>query len=248
LGQSNERLIAMVTIPIFKRNESYTVNPSKIIALGLNYRDHIAESKSLNVQGFTEEVPREPILFPKTPNCVVGPEEMIVLPAFVHHYGFEEVRNDYEAELAFIIKERCKNIPDKEAMQYVMGFTCFNDVSQRNLQRLDKSGWFRAKSLDTFGPVGPRIVLTEDIGDPQNLAIECRLNGKTVQKSNTKYMIFAIPEILAFVSKNFTLMPGDIIATGTPGGVGPLKHGDLVEVEIERIGVLRNRVSDEARV
>lgn len=237
----------MLILPIFNRSEAYTVAPSKIIALGLNYRDHIAESKSLNVKGFTEEVPSEPILFPKTPNCLIGPEEPIILPKFIHRYGFDEVRNDYEAELAFIIKDRCKNVPVEQAMDCILGFTGFNDVSQRNIQRLDKSGWFRAKSLDTFGPIGPQVVLTEDIGDPQNLEIECRLNGKVVQKSNTKYMIFRIAEILSFVSKNFTLMPGDVISTGTPSGVGPIKHGDVVEVEIEKIGILRNPVIDEAR-
>ncbi|MCX8012535.1 MAG: fumarylacetoacetate hydrolase family protein, partial [Desulfobacterota bacterium] len=119
------------------------------------------------------------------------------------------------------------------------------DISQRNLQRTDKSGWFRAKSLDTFGPIGPQLVLTQDIGDPHNLIIECRLNNKVVQKSNTRNMIFSIEEILAFVSKNFTLFPGDIIITGTPDGVGPLKPGDVVEVEIEKIGILRNPVTEE---
>ncbi len=123
-----------------------------------------------------------------------------------------------------------------------------NDVSQRNIQKSDKSGWFRGKSLDTFGPIGPQVVLTEDIGNPQSLEIECRLNGETVQKSNTKYMIFSIAELVSFISKNFTLMPGDIISTGTPGGVGPIKHCDVVEIEIEKIGILRNPVVDEARV
>ena len=236
----------MVTLPIFKKNKSYPINPSKIIALGLNYRDHIAESKSVNVKGFTPEIPGEPILFPKTPNCLIGPGEPILLPKFIHEYAFNKVRNDYEAELAFIIKDRCKNIPVEEAMNHILGFTCLNDVSQRNIQRLDQSGWFRSKSLDTFGPIGPRIILTEDIGDPQNLKIQCRLNGKLMQDSNTELMIFSVAEILSFVSKNFTLMAGDIVSTGTPSGVGPLEHGDVVEIEIEKIGVLRNPVVDEA--
>jgi 2-keto-4-pentenoate hydratase/2-oxohepta-3-ene-1,7-dioic acid hydratase in catechol pathway len=130
-------------------------------------------------------------------------------------------------------------------MDHILGFTCFNDISQRNLQKGDKAGWYRGKSLDTFGPIGPVIVTPEDIGDPQNLDIECRLNGKVVQNSNTRHMIFKIPEILTFISRNFTLEAGDIIITGTPSGVGPLKDGDLLEVEIENIGILTNPVKAE---
>ncbi len=237
----------MITLPIANTDERYTVNPTKIIALGLNYRDHVAESRSVNVQGFTNEIPEEPILFTKTPNCLIGPEDPIVIPKFLERYGFEDPRNDYEAELAFFIKDRCKDIPAERAMEYIFGFSCFNDVSQRNLQRQDKSGWFRAKSLDTYGPIGPQVVLRADIHDAHNLTIECRLNGTVRQSSNTKHMIFSIPEIVAFVSHNITLMPGDIIATGTPSGVGPLRHGDVVEVEIEKIGVLRNPVIEESR-
>ena len=120
-----------------------------------------------------------------------------------------------------------------------------NDVSQRNIQNSDRSGWFRGKSLDTFGPVGPQIVLQKDMSNAQDLRIRCRLNGKTVQDANTGDMIFDIPAIIAFVSRNFTLMPGDISSTGTPSGVGPLKHGDLVEVEVEGIGILKNPVVEE---
>ena len=235
----------MLTLPIYKSNETYTVNPSKIIALGLNYRDHIAESVSVKVRGFTQEIPSEPVLFPKTPNVLIGPGEAIVIPRFLKDYGFETMRIDYEAELAFVIKDRCKNVPAGEALEHIYGFTCMNDVSQRNIQTSDKSGWFRGKSLDTFGPIGPRIVPVEEIGDPQDLKVQCRLNGKTVQDSNTRFMIFPIPEIVAFISKNFTLLPGDIILTGTPSGVGPIKQGDTVEVEIENIGVLSNPVLEE---
>jgi 2-keto-4-pentenoate hydratase/2-oxohepta-3-ene-1,7-dioic acid hydratase in catechol pathway len=237
----------MVTLPFRGSERTYTVCPSKIIALGLNYRDHIAESRSLKVRGFKAEIPSEPVLFPKTPNVLIGPEEPIVIPRFLEDYGFEEPRVDYEAELAFIIKDRCKDLSPGEALEHILGFTCLNDVSQRNLQTGDKSGWFRGKSLDTFGPVGPCIVTPEDIGDPQALAIRCRLNGETVQDSNTRHMIFTIPEIVAFVSRNFTLFPGDIITTGTPSGVGPIKHGDRVEIEIENIGVLSNPVIAERR-
>jgi len=221
------------------------LKPSKIICLGLNYLEHIKESKSVNVQNFTNEVPEEPVLFPKTPNVLIGPEQPILLPAFISSYDFSEPRTDYEGELSLIIRDRIKNIPEQEAMSHVLGFTCFNDVSQRNLQRSDKSGWFRGKSLDTFGPIGPVLVPPEELENVQELNIRTILNGTVVQESNTRQMIFNIPEIIAFISKNFTLEPGDIISTGTPGGVGPLKDGDRVAVEIEGIGTLQNPVQAE---
>jgi 2-keto-4-pentenoate hydratase/2-oxohepta-3-ene-1,7-dioic acid hydratase in catechol pathway len=233
-----------ITLPMSNGGD-YVVNPSKIVALGLNYLEHIKESQSVNVQNFTDEIPTEPVLFPKTPNVLIGPGEPIILPAFVEEYGFTNCRTDHEAELAIIIKDRVKNLSADTAMDHILGFTCFNDVSQRNLQKGDKAGWYRGKSLDTYGPIGPVIVTPEDIGDPQNLEIVCRLNGKVVQSSNTRHMIFKIPQILAFISKNFTLEPGDIIITGTPSGVGPLQDGDIVEVEIENIGTLTNPVKSE---
>jgi 2-keto-4-pentenoate hydratase/2-oxohepta-3-ene-1,7-dioic acid hydratase in catechol pathway len=230
-----------VTLPMAS-GEKVEIKPGKIICLGLNYLEHIKESESVNVQNFTDEIPDEPVLFPKTPNVIIGPDEPIVLPAFLHEYVFDDLRTDYEGELAIIIKDRIKNLPEDEAFDHILGFTCFNDVSQSNLQRSDKSGWFRGKSLDTFGPIGPVIVPPDEIGDAQNLGIKTRLNGKVVQQSNTKHMLFKIPQIISFISKNFTLEPGDIISTGTPSGVGPLKDGDVVEVEIERIGTLKNPV------
>ena len=233
-----------ITLPI-EGGGTYQVSPSKIVALGLNYLEHIKESQSVDVQNFTEVIPTEPVLFPKTPNVLIGPGETIILPAFVEDYEFPNCRSDHEAELAIIIKDRVKNVSAEAAMDHVLGFTCFNDVSQRNLQKGDKSGWYRGKSLDTFGPIGPVIVPPAKIGDPQNLEILCRVNGKVTQHSNTRHMIFKIPEIIAFVSKNFTLEPGDIIITGTPSGVGPLRHGDVVEVEIEGIGILKNPVKAE---
>jgi len=237
-----------LSLPVEGSGETYPIRPSKIIALGLNYHAHIAESHSIQVQGFTGEVPEEPILFAKTPNVLIGPGEAIVLPAFTERYHFDEPRIDYEAELALVVAERCKNVAAADAFRYIFGYTCFNDVSFRNIQTGDRSGWFRGKSLDTFGPIGPRIVPAGKIADPQNLAIQCRLNGRVVQDSNTAHMIFSVPEILAFVSMCFTLEPGDIIATGTPGGVGPLAAGDLVEVEVEGIGVLSNPVVAEEGV
>lgn len=223
------------------------INPTKIIALGLNYRDHIAESASVKVRGFDNQIPTEPILFAKTPNVLVGPGEPIVIPAFVKRYGFPEPRVDHEAELAFVVADRCKDVGVEQALGHILGFTCFNDVSQRNVQNSDRSGWFRGKSFDTFGPIGPRLVPLEAIGDPQDLEIRCRVNGRVVQESNTRHMIFSVAQILAFVSANFTLEAGDIIATGTPSGVGPLHHGDEVEVEIQKIGALRNPVVEEGR-
>ncbi len=237
----------MIDLPIAHQNKTYRVNPTKIIALGLNYREHIAESHSVRVQGFTGEIPTEPVLFPKTPNVLIGPGAPIVIPLFLSRYRFESPRVDHEAELAFFVKDRCKNVAPEDALAHIYGFTCMNDVSQRNVQTGDRSGWFRGKSFDTFGPIGPVVVPAGDIGDAQALDIKCRLNGKVTQSSNTRQMIFPIAEILSFISCNFTLEPGDLILTGTPSGVSALRHGDVVEVEIEKIGVLRNPVVDEAR-
>ncbi len=235
----------MVALPVSNSNSPYELNPSKIIALGINYRSHISDSYSIKMGGYAPDVPEEPVLFAKTPNVLIGPGEPIVVPSFVLDYGFEDLRTDYEAELAVIIGRKCRKAAAEDALDYVFGYTCMNDVSQRNIQIADRTGWFRGKSLDTFGPIGPRIVSPQDLGDPQDLAIQCRLNGKTVQESNTSMMIFSVARTIAFVSKNFTLMPGDIIATGTPKGVGRIQHGDVVEVEIEKIGVLRNPVIEE---
>jgi 2-keto-4-pentenoate hydratase/2-oxohepta-3-ene-1,7-dioic acid hydratase in catechol pathway len=230
-----------ISLPI-KGGGEYRLHPTKIIALGLNYADHIKESVSVKVKGFDPEVPEEPILFPKTPNVLIPHEEKIVIPGFLNDYDFENLRTDYEAELAFIIKNTCKDVPEQEAMNHILGFTAMNDVSQRNIQNSDRSGWFRGKSFDTFGPIGPVLVPPEKLPNYGNVRIQCRLNGKVVQESNTKHMIFSVEQILSFISKNFTLSEGDIVLTGTPSGVGPLSHGDVVEIEIEGIGILRNPV------
>lgn len=235
----------MITLPVYKTGASYTLRPSKIIALGMNYREHVREIKSVQINYAAGEEPKEPILFAKTPNTLVGPDEPILIPSILSRYDFAPPRTDYEAELAFIVKDECRNVPEEEAYGHIYGFTCANDISQRDIQRTDKSGWFRGKSFDTFCPVGPQIVLTQDIGDAGNLRIECRLNGKTVQSSNTGAMIFSLPAMLAFISRNLTLSAGDLVLTGTPSGVGPLKPGDVVEVEIEKIGILRNPVKAE---
>ena len=226
---------------------SVELRPSKIIAIGLNYRAHVEESPSILTRPTdAPKPPTAPILFAKTPNVLAGPRSPIVIPAaLLAEEGFASPRTDYEAELAVVIGRRCRNVAAAEALDYVLGYSCFNDVSQRDIQNADRSGWFRGKSFDGFGPIGPAVVARELLPEPNDLAIECRLNGKVVQRGSTADMIFSVRELIAYISRNFTLEPGDIIATGTPSGVGPLKAGDEVEVEIEGIGVLSNPVVEE---
>ena len=213
------------------------LRPTKIIALGLNYADHIEETG--------QKTPQEPILFAKTPNVLVGHGEPIVIPAFIEDYGFSNPQVHYEAEMAVIISRRARNVSFQNALEYVLGYSCFNDVSQRNFQFTDASGWFRGKSLDTFGPLGPAIAPVGSV-DPDALNLVCRLNGSVVQSANTSGMLFKTAEIVSFVSRNMTLEPYDIIATGTPAGVGAIQHGDTVEVELEGVGTLTNPVVAEA--
>lgn len=207
--------------------------PSKIICIGLNYRDHAEESGA--------PIPKSPIIFSKFPTCIVGPNEAILLPK-----DSEQV--DYEAEFAFVVGRRAKNVSRDEAMNYVFGYTNFNDVSARDFQFADGQ-WVRGKSCDTFAPIGEYVATADEIKDPHNLRIQFRLNGETLQDSNTKELIFKIPELIEFLSASITLEPGDIVATGTPPGVGfarkpPifLKDGDVAEVEVEGLGVLSNPV------
>jgi 2-keto-4-pentenoate hydratase/2-oxohepta-3-ene-1,7-dioic acid hydratase in catechol pathway len=177
----------------------------------------------------------------------VGPGESIIIPALIDDYRFDEPRTDLEAELAVIISKRARHVDEEKAFEYVLGYTCFNDVSQRNIQMGDSSGWFRGKSFDTFGPIGPVVVLKQDVPNPQILKIYARINGEVRQQASTADMIFSIPALIAFITKNMTLEEGDIIATGTPSGVSPINAGDIVEVEIENIGILRNPVQAEKR-
>ena|SRR5580704_16254269 len=207
--------------------------PAKIICIGLNYRDHAIESKM--------EIPTSPVIFAKFPSCVIGHEEAVLLPP-----GSNQV--DYEAELAVVIGRRAQRVSAANAMQHVLGYTCANDVSARDFQFADGQ-WTRGKACDTFAPLGPYLVMADDIGDVHELRIQLRLNGETMQDSSTSQLIFRIPELIAFLSASITLEPGDVILTGTPPGVGfarkpPvfLKTGDVMEVEIEKIGILRNRV------
>jgi 2-keto-4-pentenoate hydratase/2-oxohepta-3-ene-1,7-dioic acid hydratase in catechol pathway len=208
-------------------------SPSKIVCLGLNYRDHAIEQK--------KDPPAQPMLFAKAPSALVGPYDDIVIRP-----GVEEV--DAEAELAVVIAREGTRISEGDALNHVAGYMAFNDVSARKIQRDDRQ-WFRGKSFDTFAPCGPWIVTPNEIGDPNALAIRQRLGETVMQESSTSQMIFSVAEILSFISSAMTLMPGDIIATGTPAGVGVfrkppvfLKDGDVVTVEVERIGYIRNRV------
>ena len=214
--------------------------PGKLICIGLNYRDHAAESNMA--------IPERPVVFSKFSTAVIAPGEPVVVPA-----TSEQV--DYEAELAVVIGRRAKNISAESAFDYVLGYTAFNDVSARDFQFADGQ-WQRGKSCDTFAPMGPFIVTADEIPNPHKLAIKLRLNGKTMQDSNTDQLIFGVPELIAFLSETITLEPGDVIATGTPPGVGfarkpPvfLKAGDEMEVEIEKIGVLGSvvRKQDDPR-
>ena len=232
-----------ISLPVLGTDQSYTVNPTKIIAIGLNYRDHVKESLTFGDKNLDE--PPEPVLFAKTPNVLVGPGQAIVLPGYLREYH-PNPRTDYEAELALVIGRTASRVPREQALDHVFGYTCFNDVSQRNIQKSDTSGWFRGKSLDSFGPIGPAIATPAYLADlglnAQELDIRCRLNGKLVQDSNTRQMIFPLDLLVSFVSRHIRLEVGDILVTGTPSGIGPLAPGDRVEIEIQGIGVLENPV------
>jgi 2-keto-4-pentenoate hydratase/2-oxohepta-3-ene-1,7-dioic acid hydratase in catechol pathway len=236
----------MIQLPLAGTGKKINLCPSKIIAVGLNYRDHLKESLSFGDKA--HDLPSEPVLFAKTPNTLVGPGAAIVIPSHIKEYKFDDERVDPECELAIVIGRKGRHIPLEKAFDYVLGYTCFNDVSQRNIQKSDASGWFRGKSFDTFGPIGPVVVSHNDIGDPQNLRITCKINGVVNQSGNTRDMIFPIPVLISFISRQFTLEEGDIIATGTPAGISPIVPGDTVEVEVETIGVLRNPVIAETAV
>jgi 2-keto-4-pentenoate hydratase/2-oxohepta-3-ene-1,7-dioic acid hydratase in catechol pathway len=194
--------------------------PTKIVGVGLNYYDHAEE--------LGMKIPDEPIIFLKPTSALQSHEKPIVHP--------KVNRVDYEGELAVVISERCKNVSEKYAEDYILGYTCANDVTARDLQQKDIQ-WTRSKSFDTFAPVGPFI--QEDV---KEVDVLCKLNGKIVQKGNTKNMIFGVHELIKFISGVMTLEKGDVILTGTPAGVGKMNRGDVVEVEIEHIGTLRNPV------
>ena len=198
--------------------------PSKIVAVGLNYRAHAAE--------MGKELPREPLLFLKAPSALLRPGGSVVLPR-------QSARIEHEGELALVIGRRASHVPAAQALEHVLGWTCLDDVTARDIQRQEKV-YARAKGFDTFCPVGPW--LETEIANPQALALELRVNGNVRQRGATADMIFSVAEIIAFVSEIMTLLPGDLITTGTPPGVGPLVAGDSVEVEIAGIGILRHGV------
>ena len=212
-----------------------------IICLGLNYREHAMEYT--NAMEEAQNLPEYPIVFTKATTTVIGPNQKIKS----HRHVTSKI--DYEAELAIVIGKEGTNISKEEAYDYIFGYTIINDVSARDLQK-QHSQWFLGKSLDTFGPMGPFLVTEDEIERPVKLDVQCRVNGEVRQNSNTELLIFDIPTIIQTVSGGVTLKPGDIIATGTPKGVGLgfdppkfLNEGDVVEVEIEKIGVLKNIVS-----
>jgi len=207
--------------------------PGKIICVGLNYRDHAAESNM--------PIPERPVLFSKFSTCVIAPGEPVVIPV-------TSSQVDYEAELAVVIGRRAKNVSAADAYEYILGYTAFNDVSARDFQFADGQ-WQRGKSCDTFAPMGQTIVTTDEIPDPQKLSIKLVLNGQTMQDSNTNQLIFGVPRLIEFITESITLEPGDVIATGTPSGVGfarkpPvfLRPGDVMQVQIEVIGELGNPI------
>jgi len=222
---------------LIKRSEAYWLapvpRPGKLICIGLNYRDHAAESNM--------PIPERPVVFSKFATAVIGPGEPVVLPP-------TSMQVDYEAELAVVIGRRAKNVSASRALDYVLGYTAFNDVSARDFQFADGQ-WQRGKSCDTFAPMGPTIVTTDAVPNPHKLAIKLTLNGQVMQDSNTDQLIFGVPELIEFLSQTITLEPGDVIATGTPPGVGfarkpPvfLHPGDEMEVDIEGVGKLNTPV------
>ena len=210
------------------------VAPQKVLAIGLNYRDHARETGA--------ELPKAPILFVKTSNSIIGPGQPIT------YSKDDSTRVDYEAELAVVIGCQCRRVSVDAALDSVLGYTMCNDVSARDAQFADGQ-WVRGKSFDTFCPLGPAIVTADEIPDPQTLGIRCRVNGQLLQDSSTSEMVFGCAELVSYLSQVITLEPGDVIATGTPSGVGftrqppvLLTDGDVVEVEIDRIGTLTNPV------
>jgi 2-keto-4-pentenoate hydratase/2-oxohepta-3-ene-1,7-dioic acid hydratase in catechol pathway len=211
-------------------------DPQKIICIGKNYLAHCEEAKA--------EAPKKPVVFSKYTTAIIGPDDFIIHPE-------ETTQLDFEGELAVIIGKEGKRISKENAFDYIFGYSIMNDVSARDLQ-FSEGQWVRSKSLDTFGPFGPCLVTKDEISDPQNLTIKTTLNGELMQDGNTNQMIFRIPELIEFISRNITLVPGDIISTGTPSGVGhfhnPPKYllpNSTIEVEIDKIGVLRNKVVED---
>jgi 2-keto-4-pentenoate hydratase/2-oxohepta-3-ene-1,7-dioic acid hydratase in catechol pathway len=225
------------SLPLVRGNPrigACVANPQKFIAIGLNYSDHAAESNL--------PVPPEPVVFTKHVSCISGPNDDVTLPP-------RSKKSDWEVELGVVIGTRAKNIKKKDAMAHVAGYCTVNDLSEREFQ-IERSGqWTKGKSYDTFGPIGPWLVTTDEIKDPQKLNLWLELNGKKVQDGTTKTMVFGVAHIVAYLSEFFTLMPGDVITTGTPPGVGMgmkpprfLKPGDVMRICVEGLGVQQQTV------
>lgn len=213
--------------------EAPVLNPSKIICVGHNYREHILEMK--------RELPEFPVIFAKYPNTIIGPQDDIPF------YPISE-QLDYEAEFAFVIGKRAKNVSQAQALEYIAGYTIANDITYRDIQRRTIQ-WLQGKAIDGSAPMGPWLVTTDDLDDPSGLEIALYVNGEERQRSNTANLVFTVPRLVEFLSKLMTLEPGDIVLTGTPGGVGVarnpqtfLKDGDVVRIEIDKIGTLENKV------
>lgn len=223
--------IKLETLPLVKgkpRIGSCVANPQKFIAIGLNYADHAAESGL--------QVPPEPVVFTKQVSCLSGPNDDVTIPA-------KSKKSDWEVELGVVIGTKAKNISKKDALKYVAGYCTINDLSEREWQVERAGQWTKGKSYDTFGPIGPWLVTTDEVKDPQNLNLWLELNGKRVQNGSTKTMVYGVAHIVAYLSEFFTLMPGDIITTGTPPGVGMgmkppkyLKPGDKMKICVEGLG------------
>jgi 2-keto-4-pentenoate hydratase/2-oxohepta-3-ene-1,7-dioic acid hydratase in catechol pathway len=197
--------------------------PSKIVCMGLNYKKHAEETHM--------PIPANPLIFLKPPTTIINPEDNIVYPAM-------SKRVDYEGELAIVMKKKASLVSREKALDYVLGYTCFNDTTARDLQNVDGQ-WTRAKGFDTFGAIGPWI---ETDVNPDKLPVETYLNGELKQQGNTSDLIFSIRDIISFISQVMTLLPGDVIATGTPSGIGPMNPGDTIEIKIAPIGTLRNYI------
>jgi 5-oxopent-3-ene-1,2,5-tricarboxylate decarboxylase/2-hydroxyhepta-2,4-diene-1,7-dioate isomerase len=212
------------------------IEPTKIICLGRNYLDHIKETNAA--------IPTEPVFFVKTINTLVTNNQPIIYPKILYE-SKEYNQVDHEVELAFVIFQTCKNVSADIAFDYILGYTIFLDMTARNMQISDRNiklPWYRSKNFDTFGPIGPKIVPCSEISDPHSLNIQLKVNNEIRQFSNTKHMLFKIPQIMEYVSRFVTLMRGDIIATGTPSGIAPVKPGDILEASIEHIGTITHEV------
>lgn len=234
---SEEEALSLEEVTLHAPLGGATRWPQKILGIGLNYKDHAEETGA--------QLPEKPIVFAKYPNTIAAPGETVSIPPITE-------QADYEAELGVVIGRPARNVSAGSALEHVFGYVNCNDVSSRDLQFSEGGQWTRSKSIDTFLPIGPYIATADEVPDPQALSVRCVLNGETMQDGNTKDMIFPVAELIAFLSTGMTLMPGDIISTGTPAGVGTardpkvfLKDGDEVTIEIEGLGTLTNPVREE---